>query len=312
MEPESDTQIIKLHTKDEIFGNIDNDSEEEERQSVDSIDNRRIESLDGERHYALYIKVTVENGENYHDWIYSTTLEVPDEMIRHEFVKKENIMIEFPFSDPMRIPRHTHVRAVAYWKNSEGERSDETIIYYEPHVVDEEEQKMFVRVDRNSAFVNRGIEQDSVSVPELDQELKKMRDALIREHLDIFAPEKEQQLVTNKIRQTLLEFERKYRQKHGIETKHKLETDEETLPQSKEPKPDVEELPDDEGETQEKQQFAVLYKPLLQNDSGAFITTEIFCDLNIELLFRNQFKELWRHYSHVTKSKENKDIEFLK
>lgn len=305
MEPESDTQIIKLRPKDDFLEDDDDDynsskQEEEEETKVERLNNE-------ETHYALFVKITVENGENYHDWIYSTTMAIPDELLRQEFAQKGVITLEFPFSEPMNIPRNTHVRAIAYWKNSEGERCDETNIYYEAHLVDEEEQKMFVRADRNGVFANRN-EESVETVSELDQELKKLRNSLVTEHLDVFAPEKEQRIVMKKIRQTLLDFERQYRHKNNIETKHKLE--DESLPETKEPKQDFEALPDEES--QKRQQFAVLYKPLVQNESGAFVTEQVYCEIDIELLFQNQFKDLWRHYSSVTTPKENKDMDFVR
>jgi hypothetical protein len=294
MEDSEDTQTLVLYPKGEI-------GEEEQMDFED----QQPEYNSDEIRFKLFVKVVVENGEYFDDWVFSSTQEIPDEIIRNEFPAKRSVTVEFPFFDPQHIPRHTHVRAMSYWKNSEGERSDEKIIYYKAHSVDEKLQKMFVLSDK----IDFDSERPSHSFGEDDKlkiELKKLHDRLVQEHIDIFAPEKEQELMHQKIRKTVNEFKRKYKKDIPVDEGRKRK--EVSDPSQEERKiskidQDIEQEESEQPDSVETEPCRVLELPLSQNVDGAFETMSIVCEFNIERILHSHYKDIWRHYDLFFKQK---------
>lgn len=316
MEPLEDTQVIVLKSKEDIADEIE--SNEMMMEYEDPLQEllKRQQNRD-EIQYALFVKLVIENGENYNDWIYSVPIEIPDCVILHEFANKTLSTLEFQFSEAKIIPRQTHVRAIVYWKNSEGERSEETIVNYDVYVVDEEKNRMFVKIDKESSFCYETDQEFYVDESELKRESKKLYYSLMEQHYDVFASEKEQTIQLSKIRKTVSEFERKYRKNNpSAESKHKLEENDISLYDTSKKQRIIIDVEKKEEESTSANHtdsvvFAMIECPISQNESGAFLIPQnenrefiVQCHLNIEQLLSFHFSDLWRHYHALNNRKQ--------
>lgn len=313
MEPLEDTQIIILKPKEDITDEVES-NENLLQQSL-----RHYTTRD-EVCYVLFVKLIIENGENYNDWIYSVPIEIPDFIILHEFINKTLSTLEFSFSEAKIIPRQTHVRAMVYWKNTEGERSDEIIINYDVYVVDEEKNRMFVKINKESSFCYETEQEFYVDESELKTESRKLYYSLMEQHYDVFASEKEQTIQLSKIRKTVSEFERKYRKNNqGSESKHKLEHHlVDVIDNTKKQKIIIDVENKDEELTLTTKPNSTVFEmiecPIFQNESGAFLLPQnengefiVQCYLNIERLLFEHFSDLWRHYCALNNHKQQKE-----
>jgi hypothetical protein len=245
--------------------------------------------------YHLFVKFVIKNKENRNDWIYSTTAEISDAEIAKCLRNKQVTEIVFPFDKMLRLSMECKVEFTVYWINSEGVRSENTIVYSEIHIVDEDRQKMFV-IARDDEEDVIHIKLSSSSEEEEDEKQEHGND----QSIDIFADKKtqERELALLRQKKNLMKITEEEERR---EAKRKLEEHDENIIKTfkDENEEKKEQRQDDEDFEQVDQVLIVAEQPICQNDSGAYQMQELVCFFDIKKVLNVYFPDVEQHFNKI-------------